>query len=102
MEADIVDTDESQEDAPKPKVKRIAEPKNETKEKVTAESKVLGSVKDDFVKTLRNSTTLFKKAIEAELDKVDVGHPHYSKLKFAKIRAERILFSLDELSRGSR
>lgn len=105
MESDLKDVadveDELQEEQhPKPKVKRQAEPKAETKEKVVAESKALGNAKDQYVKTLRAASEAYKRVVEGELDKVDVGHPHYSNLKFAKIRAERILFSLDELSRG--
>ena len=83
----------------KPKVKASKEeaPK---KEKVVAESVALNGPKDAYIKAVRNATIEYEKLLEAELEKVDVGHPHYGPLKFAKIRTYRIRFAMDELSRG--
>lgn len=70
------------------------------KEKVTAESVALNGPKDNYIKSVRNATLDFEKLVEAEFEKVDVGHPHYGALKFAKIRIDRIRFAMDELSKG--
>lgn len=93
--------------APKPKVKREPQPeepkattRGSRKETVVTESKALGTMKTTFIKGFRDGVNQYGKAVQAELDKVDVGHPHYAELKFAKIRIERMLFSLEELQNG--
>lgn len=87
----------------KPKVQKVAdEAPDETtkKEKVVEASVALNGPKDEFIKSIRNAAKIFKEAVEKELEGVEPGHPHYSDLKFARIRAERVLFNADELSRG--
>jgi len=86
----------------KPKVKTSKEEPTATvkKEKVITESKALNGLRQDYIKAVRAATREFAKAVEAELQHVDVGHPHYSGLKFASIRVNRVTFNMDELSKG--
>ena len=90
-----------------PKAKKVtpdevkAETKTPKKETVTKESEALGKLRTEFINGQRRGAQAYLKLVESEIEKVEPGHPHYSGLKFAKIRAERILFSLDELSKNS-
>lgn len=82
----------------KPKVKASKE--EAPKEKVVKESVALNGAKAAYVKAIRNATIEYEKLVDAELESVDVGHPHYGDLKFTKIRTSRVRFNMDELSRG--
>jgi hypothetical protein len=99
-ESQVVERPKVKKNTPVAEVPQPEEPKAQKKEVVVKDSEALGALKTSFIAQQRKAAQAFLALIDSELKVVDVGHPHYANLKFTKIRAERIIFSLDELSRG--
>lgn len=81
--------------AEEPKAKKTKAEKPEPKQ-----PQALGGLKDTYVKEIRDNSKKYLDLITKEMEGVEPGHPYYSELKFAKIRAERVIFSMDELAKG--
>lgn len=75
-------------------------PKTKKKEPVTTESVALSKGATEFIKALRSASTVSSAMIDKEMKEIEPGHPHYSDLKFAKIRVNRTLNAAEELHRG--
>ena len=93
-------TDKPQTPVEEPKVDETKAEKPKKTEPVIKESVALSTAKQKFLQQTRKAAQDYLVVVQTEFDAVEPGHPHYSGLKFAKIRAERVIFSCDELSRG--
>jgi len=90
---DSSDLTETKDDTkPSGRVKKVA-PKIEP-------SKAL-EIKPTFIKQMREAANGYLTIVKEELKTREPGHPQYSELKFAKIRAERVIHSMEELGRGN-
>ena len=60
----------------------------------------LGTRTNSFITEIRNASKAYLKEIDADMKGKEPGDAYYGQLKFARIRADRLLKAMDELAAG--